>query len=168
MAEIERDGALRRRPHDDLLVEAPQILEGAAAARDDEHVRAGMRPARFEGIEAADRGGHLLGRGLALHARRPDQHAAREAVAEPVQDVADDGTGRRGDDADDARQIGQRFLALEREQALGGELLPRSSSSAMSAPIPAGSSVSMTIWYLDWPGKVVMRPVATTSRPSAA
>ena len=28
----------------------------------------------------------------------------------------------------------------------------RSSSSAMSAPSPAGSSVSITIWYFDWPG----------------
>ena len=28
----------------------------------------------------------------------------------------------------------------------------RSSTSAMSAPMPAGSSVSTTIWYFDWPG----------------
>ena len=37
----------------------------------------------------------------------------------------------------------------------------------MSAPMPAGSSVSTTIWYLDEPGKVVMRPVAMTSIPSS-
>ncbi len=43
----------------------------------------------------------------------------------------------------------------------------RSSTSAMSAPTPAGSSVSTTIWYFDWPGKVVSRPVAITSSPSA-
>ncbi len=46
-----------------------------------------------------------------------------EAVGEPVQDVADDGAGRRGDDADDARQIGQRALAAFVEETLGGELL---------------------------------------------
>ncbi len=28
----------------------------------------------------------------------------------------------------------------------------RSSTSAISAPIPAGSSASTTIWYFDWPG----------------
>ena len=28
----------------------------------------------------------------------------------------------------------------------------RSSTSAISAPSPAGSSVSITIWYFDWPG----------------
>ena len=36
----ERDHALGRRPHHDLLVERPQVLERAAAARDDDQVRA--------------------------------------------------------------------------------------------------------------------------------
>ena len=36
----------------------------------------------------------------------------------------------------------------------------------MSAPRPAGSMLSMTIWYVDLPGNVVTRPVAITSRPS--
>ena len=39
-----------------------------------------------------------------LHRHRPQQHAAREAVGEPVQDVADDRAGWRGDDADDVGQ----------------------------------------------------------------
>ncbi len=30
----------------------------------------------------------------------------------------------------------------------------------MRAPMPAGSSVSTTIWEVDLPGKVVIRPVA--------
>ncbi len=38
-----------------------------------------------------------------------------------MQDVADDGAGGRGDDADDLGQVGQRLLALLGEQALGGE-----------------------------------------------
>ena len=44
------------------------------------------------------------------------------AVGQAVQDVADDGAGRRGDDADDTRQIGRELLATGLEQPLGGEL----------------------------------------------
>ena len=43
----------------------------------------------------------------------------------------------------------------------------RSSSSFISAPMPAGSSVSMTIWYFDEPAKVVSLPETITSRPSS-
>ena len=45
-----------------------------------------------------------LGRaGLALHAHRPHQHLAREAVLEPMQDVADHRAGGRGHHADHPR-----------------------------------------------------------------
>ena len=71
---------------------------------------------------------------------------AGNALAKPVENVADDGAGRRGHDADDARQVRKLPLPRRVEQALGGELLRRSSSSAISAPTPAGSSASMTIW----------------------
>ena len=54
---------------------------------------------------------------------RPHQHVAGEAVGEAMQDVADHRAGGRGDDADDARQIGQRLLARRVEQAFGGEHL---------------------------------------------
>ena len=83
----------------------------------------GMRPPGRQRIEAADGGGDLGGAGLALHPHRPDQHAGREALVEAVQHVADHGAGRRGDDADHARQVRQRLLALLVEQAFGGELL---------------------------------------------
>ncbi len=43
----------------------------------------------------------------------------------------------------------------------------RFSNIAISAPTPAGASDSMTIWYFDWPGNVVRRPVAMTSIPSS-
>ena len=75
------------------------------------------------GVEARDGGGHFGRAGLALHAHRPDQHMAREAVIQAVQDVADHGARGRGDDADDLRQIGNGLLARRIEQALGGELL---------------------------------------------
>ena len=72
---------------------------------------------------------------------------ARKAVGDAMQDVADHRAGRRGDDPDDARQIRQQLLARGVEQALGGKLrCRRSSSSAISAPTPAGSSDSMMIW----------------------
>ena len=118
----QRDEARRRRAHDDLLVKAPEVLERAAAARDDERRRAvaairpsgsALKPAMAAATSAADR--------LALHPHRPDQHMARKAVGEAVQDVADDGAGRRGDDADHARQKRERALARLVEQALGGE-----------------------------------------------
>ena len=59
------------------------------------------------------------GRALALDRHRPDQDMGREAVLEPVEDVADHRAGRRGDDADHARREGQRPLARLVEQALG-------------------------------------------------
>ena len=54
---------------------------------------------------------------------RPHQHAARKAVLQPMQDVADHRTGRRGDDADHFRQPRQQLLARFVEQAFGGKLL---------------------------------------------
>ena len=55
-----------------------------------------------------------------------------------------------GDDADDARQIGQLLLALDRPNSpSAASLRRRSSSSAINAPAPAGSICSMTIWYFE-------------------
>ena len=115
----ERDRALGRGAHHDLLVEAPKILDGAAAAGDDQHVGPRNRAARLQRVEAADGGGDLRRAGLALHAHRPDQHPAREAVLEAMEDVADHRAGRRGDDADHPRQERQAPLALGGEQPLG-------------------------------------------------
>ena len=47
----------------------------------------------------------------------------REAVLEPVEDVADHRAGRRGDHADQPRRERQPALALRVEQPLGGERL---------------------------------------------
>ena len=73
-------------------------------------------------VEAADRAGHLLGRAVALHANRPHHHTARETIAQPMQDIADDRAGRRRHHADHRRQIRQQLLARFVEQAFGGEL----------------------------------------------
>ena len=107
----------------------------------------GIAARAIEPVEAEDGGGDLDRAGLALHPHRPDQHMAGEAVGEPMQDVADHRAGRRGDDADDARQIRQRPLARLRRTGLRRRArFLRCSSSAISAPTPAGSSSSMTIW----------------------
>ena len=119
----QRDHAGGRRAHHDLLVERPQVLERTAAARDDDQIRARQRPAFRQRVEAFDRVGDFAGRGLALHAHRPDQHAARKAVGQPMQNVADDRAGRRRHDADHLGQERNELLARLVEQAFGGELL---------------------------------------------
>lgn len=161
----ERDVAGGGRAHHVLVVEAPQVLEAAAAPGDDDQVRPRDRSTRFERIEAADGGGHFRAGALPLDPDRPDQDMGREAVGEAVQDVADDRAGGRGDNADDPGQERQELLARLVEQTFRASFLRRSSSSAISAPTPAGSIDSMTIWYFDWPGKVVSLPVTITSRP---
>ena len=67
----------------------------------------GDRPAGGKRVEAGTAAVASAPDGLALHAHRPDQDMHREAVLDAVDDVADDGAGRRGHDADDARHEGQ-------------------------------------------------------------
>ncbi len=142
----ERDFAHRGGAHHDFLVEAPEILQRAATARDDEHIGTGNAPARLDFVEAADGSCHFLRRAIALHAHGPDQHFPREAIAQPVDHVANHRARGRCHDADHLRQVGQKLLARGFEQALRRELAARSSSRAMSAPTPAGSIASTTIW----------------------
>ena len=107
----------------DLLVERPEVLQRAAAARDDQQIGPRDPAALRQRVEAADRGRDLLGRAFALHLDRPHQHAAGKTVLQPMQDVADHGAGRRGHDADHLRQPRQELLARLVEQAFGCELL---------------------------------------------
>ncbi len=120
-----RDGgdvALRDGADDDFLVEAPEIFDGAAAPGDDQDVGTRDGAILAEAVEAFDGGGDFGGGRLALDADRPDDYVGREAIGDAVEDIADDGAGGRGDDADGARQVGQLALALGSEEALGGEL----------------------------------------------
>ena len=64
-------------------------------------------------------------------------------------------------------RYGSGRLAVASNSPSAASASLRFSSIAISAPTPAGASVSMTIWYFDCPGKVVSRPVATTSIPSS-
>ena len=108
--------------HHLLLVEGPEILQAAAATGDDEDIGPGHAAAGCQLVEAPDGGRDLVGRALALHLHRPQDDPAREAVVEPVQDVADHGTRGRGDDTDHIGQERQFLLARLVEQAFLGEL----------------------------------------------
>ncbi len=90
----QRDAARRGGPHDDLLIEGPEILQAAAAPGDDQEIGPRQAPAREHGVEPGDGGGDLILRPLALDQHRPDQHPAREAVGQAMQDVADHRPGR--------------------------------------------------------------------------
>ena len=93
--------ALDGRPHHNLFVEAPKILDRAAAAGDDQHVRPRHGAADTHRVEAANGGGHLGGAGFALDAYRPDEDVTGETVLKPMKDVADDRAGRRSHHSDD-------------------------------------------------------------------
>ncbi len=118
----QRDHALGGGADHGLLVERPQVLQRTAAARDDQHIRPRNLATLGQRVEAANCRRDLFGRAFALHPHRPYQHVARKAVFQPVQDVANHRTGRRGDDTDHFRQPGQKLLARLVEQPLGGEL----------------------------------------------
>ena len=62
---------------------------------------------------------------------------------------------------------GKSCLRASSNRPSAASFFLRSSRSAISAPTPAGSSVSTTIWYFDEPANVVSRPETMTSRPSS-
>ena len=117
-AEISGIGELGRGPHHLLLVERPQILDRAAAARDDQQVRP-----RHDRGKAANRLRDPGRSALSLDRHRPHDDPGRAAILEAVDDVADHRAGRRGDDSDHLRKERQPALARGIEQALGGERL---------------------------------------------
>jgi hypothetical protein len=82
------DRALGAGADDDLLVEAPEVFQAAAAARHDQHVRTSDEAAFAQGVEPANGRRDLRRAGLALDAHRPEQHAGGEALVEAVQHVA--------------------------------------------------------------------------------
>ena len=78
-------------------------------------------PSSGQRIEAVDRRDDFGRRGLALNAHRPDDDADGKAVGEAMQNVANDGAGRRGHHADHSRQERDFALARGVEQPLLGE-----------------------------------------------
>ena len=115
----QRDHAGGCGAHDDLFVEAPQILKRAAAARHDDHIRPGYLPALWQRVETFDGAGHFRPTRFALHAHRPDDDPQRKPILHAVQYVTDHRAGWRCDDADHAGQKRQQLLARIVKQALG-------------------------------------------------
>ena len=101
-----RNAGGRHRPRDRLVVEGPQLLNGTAAAADDEHIR------RIRLVEAAQGGDQLRRPPLALHEHRGEHHPReREPPAEHVENIPHRRAGRRGDDPDPRRIPRQRLFA---------------------------------------------------------
>jgi len=106
-----RDGA-----GEEFAVEGGEVFERAAAAGDDDDIDGAFA------IEVLDAGGDFDGGGCTLHGRRveKDVQGIVAAIAD-VEEVADDGSGGRGDDADAMGEGGERPLALRIEEALSLE-----------------------------------------------
>src|SRR5439155_10820058 len=99
-----------------LVVESPQFLERAAAARQDDQVDATLRE---DALQGRDDGGRSR---LALdHGRREDELDERVAAANDVANVLPYGTHRRSDHPDPPRPARQRPLAVLVEEALRGQ-----------------------------------------------
>src|SRR5690606_33419722 len=112
-ADDDRDAHGGDGTRDDLLVERPETLERAAAARQDQHV------AFTAPVRELERARDLLRRAVPLDARRIDQHRnRRKAAPQRRQHVADRRARRRRDDADAFRYARQRALAFGIEQSL--------------------------------------------------
>ena len=114
------DGGAHRvhRADQRLVGEGEQVLDGAAAARDDDDVDVRVP------LEPVERLHHLGGRPRALH--RGVGHLelhGRPAAPGVLQDVALGRAVGRGDQADAAGQEGQVALELGGEEALGGQQL---------------------------------------------
>ena len=153
-AEISGMRHWRRGADHDLLVERPQVLEAAAAARDDQHVRArhGSASGR-QGVEAPDRGGDL---------RRPRPRPA-PAPARPARGA---GSGRRaGAGCPGSPRRSARSPRRSRSGRNGSGCLRSASNSPSAASVSsavlqqleqralAGEfHASTTIWYCERPG----------------
>ncbi len=109
---------MRNRAGDALAVECGQVFERSAAAGEDDEVD------EIGSVEIGKRGFDFGGRGFALHGDGAEQNVqAGVAAADDVEKVADDGAGGRGDDADRARERGERLLAVGVEETFGFEAL---------------------------------------------
>ncbi len=122
-----------------LVVEAGEVFEGASAAGDEDEVDVVM-PGGWrlnQRMPAATLAGQLR----ALHDGGVDEEVeAGVAAADDGDDVADDGAGGRGDDADAAREGGRGRLRAAVEEAFGEEAVALSCSKASwRAPAPRGS-----------------------------
>ncbi len=106
----DRDAGARDRPRDELLVKGPEVLDASPAPPDDQHL------SRLFGVGQIQRLRDLLGRAVALHFHRKDDEL--KMPAQLADHVVDGGAGRRGDEADPVRKLGDGPLARLVEQSL--------------------------------------------------
>ena len=110
--------AVRNRAGHNFLVECPQVLDGPAAARQQDDVH------KMLAVEILERRGDILRRAIALHAHRVhDQVQIRKAPPEDSNNVPYGRALWGRHHANAARQHGQRLLAPLFEQAFGFEAL---------------------------------------------
>ena len=127
------DPRSRDRANHDLVVEAPEVLGGAAATPHDDHLDDAMA------VQLVDGRRDVLRRPVALHAAGSDDDAAvRVAPLEGLQDVAEGCPVKRRRDADRTRQERERTLAIGREEALGSEPRLQVLERAGERPDPVG------------------------------
>ena len=132
-----RNRAGRHGPSDAFLVEGPEVFQRAAAARQDEHVGQLLAVEIFDGVD------DFGGRAFALHAHGvQDQMKIGEAPAQDANDVAYGSSGRRSDEADAARQHGQRHFARGIEQAFFLEAALQLLEGQLQGARPTGSRCS--------------------------
>ncbi len=114
----DRGGCLRHDSHEPLVGERQQVLDGSAAARDDDDVHAAL------GVEPLHRLHHLASAAGALHGGVPGLEGDRgPPAARVLQHVALGGRAARGHQTDAVRQERQALLALPGEEALGRQQL---------------------------------------------
>ena len=100
-----------------FVVEAPQILDRAAAARDDDRVEV------ITLIQSLQRGDDLGRSIIALHGRRREHHPQqRPAAANDVEHVLQGRAGGRGDNADGVHDRRERAFPIGFKEALGLQL----------------------------------------------
>jgi hypothetical protein len=129
----DRDGAAGDGADDALVAEREQVLEVAAAAREDDDVDARLSAYGLERLD--DRPGGAR----ALDVRLGDDHASRrEARGDRRQDVPLGGGVVARDEADPAREARQRPLPARLEQPLRGEplLQPLECREVVAEPEP--------------------------------
>ena len=106
------------RPRHGFLVKRPQIFDGPAAARQQNHVH------HLFAVEIFERRGDFLSRPLALHAHGiNDQVQVRKTPPQNANDIAHGRAPGRRYDADATGQHGKRLLARLIEKSLGVETL---------------------------------------------
>ena len=103
----QRDVRSRRSTRHNLFIKAPQILKRTTATSNDQHVGAGQCATWCHFVKASNGTGHFGAAFFPLHGNRPYQNTARKTIAQTMQNITNNRTRGRCDNADHLGQIGQ-------------------------------------------------------------